>query len=232
MARPRRRSADDDRDRRRRSTPGRPDAIDGAPGAMLVIISGPSGVGQGHDHRRAAPAAGRRPGGRLPLRRHVHDPRTAAGRGRRRRLPLRRAATVPRAPRRRRAARGERGPRQLVRHAARPGPGGARGRPGRDPQDRRPGRPGRQGAGDRGAPDLRRPAVARGLFQRLRSRATETADELEIRQRNAAIELARQGDYDYVVDERDRPGRADGRPDRRDHRRASTPPPGPRRVRV
>ncbi len=37
------------------------------------------------------------------------------------------------------------------------------------------------------------------LFQRLRTRATETADELEMRQRNAAIELARQGDYDRVV---------------------------------
>jgi guanylate kinase len=30
-------------------------------------------------------------------------------------------------------------------------------------------------------------------------RATETADELELRQRNAAIELARQHDYDHVV---------------------------------
>jgi guanylate kinase len=37
------------------------------------------------------------------------------------------------------------------------------------------------------------------LFERLRSRATETADELELRQRSAAIELARQDDYDYVV---------------------------------
>lgn len=37
------------------------------------------------------------------------------------------------------------------------------------------------------------------LFSRLRARATETADELELRQRNAAIELARQDDYDYVV---------------------------------
>ena len=34
---------------------------------------------------------------------------------------------------------------------------------------------------------------------RLKSRATETVDELELRQRNAAIELARQDDYDYVV---------------------------------
>ena len=37
------------------------------------------------------------------------------------------------------------------------------------------------------------------LFDRLRSRATETADELELRQRNAAVEIARQDDYDYVV---------------------------------
>jgi guanylate kinase len=37
------------------------------------------------------------------------------------------------------------------------------------------------------------------LFSRLRARATETADELNARQRNAAIELARQGDYDHVV---------------------------------
>ncbi len=37
------------------------------------------------------------------------------------------------------------------------------------------------------------------LFARLKARATETADELELRQRNAAIELARQQDYDHVV---------------------------------
>jgi guanylate kinase len=37
------------------------------------------------------------------------------------------------------------------------------------------------------------------LFRRLRARATESAEELEIRQRNAAIELARAGDYDHVV---------------------------------
>ena len=36
------------------------------------------------------------------------------------------------------------------------------------------------------------PPSLEALFQRLRSRATETADELELRQRNAAIELARQ----------------------------------------
>jgi guanylate kinase len=43
------------------------------------------------------------------------------------------------------------------------------------------------------------PPSLEDLFHRLRSRATETADELELRQRNAAIELARQEDYDYVV---------------------------------
>lgn len=43
------------------------------------------------------------------------------------------------------------------------------------------------------------PPSLEDLFQRLRSRATETADELELRQQNAAIELARQEDYDYVV---------------------------------
>ena len=43
------------------------------------------------------------------------------------------------------------------------------------------------------------PPSLEDLFQRLRTRATETADELEVRQRNAAIELARQEDYDYVV---------------------------------
>lgn len=43
------------------------------------------------------------------------------------------------------------------------------------------------------------PPSLEALFQRLRSRATETANELELRQRNAAIELARQGDYDQVV---------------------------------
>jgi guanylate kinase len=37
------------------------------------------------------------------------------------------------------------------------------------------------------------------LFERLRARATETADELEVRQRDAAVELARQDDYDHVV---------------------------------
>jgi guanylate kinase len=43
------------------------------------------------------------------------------------------------------------------------------------------------------------PPSLEALFQRLRARATETADQLELRQRNAAIELARAEDYDHVV---------------------------------
>lgn len=43
------------------------------------------------------------------------------------------------------------------------------------------------------------PPTLEALFQRLRTRATESVDQLEQRQRDAAIELARQHDYDYVV---------------------------------
>ena len=43
------------------------------------------------------------------------------------------------------------------------------------------------------------PPSMEALFGRLRARATETADELEVRQRNAALELARSEDYDHVV---------------------------------
>lgn len=43
------------------------------------------------------------------------------------------------------------------------------------------------------------PPSMEDLFERLRSRKTETADELDVRQRNAAVELARKDDYDYVV---------------------------------
>jgi guanylate kinase len=43
------------------------------------------------------------------------------------------------------------------------------------------------------------PPSLEDLFSRLQSRATETADELDVRQRNAALELARQDDYDHVV---------------------------------
>ena len=37
------------------------------------------------------------------------------------------------------------------------------------------------------------------LVEHLKARRTESSEQLELRQRNAAIELARQDDYDYVV---------------------------------
>jgi len=43
------------------------------------------------------------------------------------------------------------------------------------------------------------PPSLEALFQRLRNRATESVDQLELRQRNAALELARQHDYNHVV---------------------------------
>lgn len=43
------------------------------------------------------------------------------------------------------------------------------------------------------------PPSLEALFGRLRARATESADQLEVRQRNAAVELARSQDYDHVV---------------------------------
>src|SRR5207247_9824393 len=43
------------------------------------------------------------------------------------------------------------------------------------------------------------PPSPEDLEARLRGRATESADELVVRQRDALRELARQGDYDYIV---------------------------------
>jgi len=37
------------------------------------------------------------------------------------------------------------------------------------------------------------------LVEHLKARRTESAEQLEIRQRNAAVELARKDDYDFVV---------------------------------
>jgi guanylate kinase len=43
------------------------------------------------------------------------------------------------------------------------------------------------------------PPSLEDLFGRLQARASESADELDTRQRNAALELARQADYDHVI---------------------------------
>ena len=71
------------------------------------------------------------------------------------------------------------------------------------------------------------PPSLEDLFSRLQARATETADELDIRQRNAALELARPGRLRPRRAQRDRPGRAHRRARRRDHPRREGRPPGP-----
>jgi guanylate kinase len=43
------------------------------------------------------------------------------------------------------------------------------------------------------------PPSLEDLFARLQARATESADELDIRQRNAVLEISRQNDFDHVV---------------------------------
>ena len=203
--------------------PGRPDdVILGAPGAMLVIISGPSGVGK--DTIIARDARGSPTRARTALRRDRHDPRAARGRGRRRRLSLRdraRSSCGIRAARR--VPRGERGPRQLVRRAARPG-ARRRCRPAVTRSSRSTCRAPRSSRSrSRGAADLRRPADARdAVLAAAQSRATETADELEIRQRNAARRAGAPGRLRPRRRQRDRARSArTAERDRRDHRRGA-----------
>jgi guanylate kinase len=43
------------------------------------------------------------------------------------------------------------------------------------------------------------PPSLEDLFARLKARATESADDLDIRQRNAVLEIARANDFDHVV---------------------------------
>ena len=104
-------------DRRRRGRHARRPGGRRATGADARHHLGAERRRQGHDHRCAARAG-------------THDPEYhyvvtcttrahAPGRGRRRRLPLPRPRDVPAHARRRRLPRGQRGPRQLVRHAAR-----------------------------------------------------------------------------------------------------------------
>ena len=172
------------------------DAMDAANGAMLVIISGPSGVGKDtiidalqlrpHDpdyhYVVTCTTRATRPGEVDGVDYHFLDRETFAAQ--------RAAGEFLEAnevhgnwygtPRARSAS--------------------ARGGPRRHPQDRRPGR--------RRSSRRRSPRRCSSSSSRRRWRTsssgcavarTETADELELRQRNAAIELARQDDYDYVV---------------------------------
>jgi guanylate kinase len=165
--------------------PGRPDfVVDGAPGAILAIISGPSGVGKDTIidvmRRREAEA------GRADQRHYVVTVTTRAPREgevdgvdyhfvtREEFLQLRAARGLLEANEVHGNWYGS--PRQPVRGA--------------------------QVVKEQVSAALLIfviPPSLETLFARLRVRATETADELELRQRNAAIELARQHDYDHVV---------------------------------
>jgi guanylate kinase len=181
--------------------PGRPDfVIDGAPGAMLIIISGPSGVGK--DTIIDALRRREREAGREGDRHYVVTCTT--------RLPrngevdgvdynfLSRSEFL-----RMRAARGfleanevhgnwYGSPRDQVRKALMAG---------RDvilKIDVQGARVVKEQVSEALLIFVIPPSLEE-LFQRLRDRATESADELELRQANAAIELARDKDYDHVV---------------------------------
>jgi guanylate kinase len=182
------------------SSSERPDAgqgsVVGAPGAMVVIISGPSGVGKdtiieamrtspnGYDYRYVVTCTTRaaRPGETDGVSYHFID--------RRRFLALRDAGELLEYAEVHGNWYGT--PRQQVRDALTSGRHAVLKIDVQGAQ-----------AVKEAVPDALLifvvPPSLETLFQRLRARATETADQLEVRQRNAAIELARQDDYDYVV---------------------------------
>jgi guanylate kinase len=181
--------------------PGRPDfVVDGAPGAMLIIISGPSGVGKDtiiDALRRRDREAGRETQRHYVVTCTTRPPRNGEVDGVDYEFLSREEFLRLRAARGFLEANEVHGnwygsPREQVRNALVAG---------RDVILKIDVQ-GAQVVKER-VPDALLvfivPPSLEALFQRLRSRATETADELEIRQRNAAIELARQGDYDRVV---------------------------------
>lgn len=181
--------------------PGRPDGvIDGAPGAMLLILSGPSGVGKDtiiDELQRRERETGRTGQRHYVVTLTTRSPREGEANGRDYHFVTRKEFLRIRAARGFLEANEVHGnwygsPRDQVREAL------AAGRDAMLKIDV-------QGAAtvkDQVSEALLIfviPPTLETLFQRLRARATETADELELRQRNAALELARQEDYDYVV---------------------------------
>ena len=181
--------------------PGRPDyTIDGAPGAMLIIISGPSGVGKDtiiDELRRHERERGLEDGRHYVITVTTRAPRVGEVDGVDYHFVSREEFL------RRRDARGfleanevhgnwYGSPRDQVRAAL------ANGRDVILKIDVQ----GAQVVKEQVSQALLIfviPPTMEALFQRLRTRATETADELELRQRNAALELARQNDYDRIV---------------------------------
>jgi guanylate kinase len=184
-----------------RRDPGRPDfVVDAAPGAMLVIISGPSGVGKDtiiDALRRRERASGRDGGRHYVVTCTTRAPRNGEREGidyhfltRDEFLAMYQARGFLEANLVHGNLYGS--PRQQVRDALLAG---------RDVILK---------IDVQGAQVVKEqvteallifvvPPSQEELFQRLRTRATETAEELERRQADAAIELARQGDYDHVV---------------------------------
>ena len=192
---------DIDADRHVSDDPGRPDyTIDGAPGAMLIIISGPSGVGK--DTIIDAMRRAEREEGRADQRHYLVTITTRAPRAgevdgldyhfvsRDEFLRIRDARGFLEANEVHGNWYGS--PRDPVRAALATG---------KDVVLK---------IDVQGAQTVKEqvtqaflifvvPPTMEALFQRLRARATESADELELRQRNAALELARQDDYDEIV---------------------------------
>jgi guanylate kinase len=181
--------------------PGRPDnVIEGAPGAILVIISGPSGVGKDtiiDEMRRRENDAGRDGDRHYVVTVTTRAPRDGEVDGVDYRFVSREDFLRLRAARGFLEANEVHGnwygsPRDQVREALQAG---------RDVILK---------IDVQGAQVVKEqvsealliflvPPSLKTLFERLRARATETADELEVRQANAAIELAKQDDYDHVV---------------------------------
>ncbi len=181
--------------------PGRPDhVIEGAPGAMLIIISGPSGVGKDtiiDSMRRREAEAGRTGGRHYVVTVTTRAPRDGEVDGVDYHFVTRDEFLRIRAARGFLEANEVHGnwygsPRDQVRAAV------AAGRDVILKIDVQ----GAQVVKEQVSEALLIfiiPPTLETLFARLRARATETVDELELRQRNAAIELARQDDYDHVV---------------------------------
>ena len=181
--------------------PGRPDyTIDGAPGAMLIIISGPSGVGKDtiiDEMRRAERADGRADKRHYVVTMTTRAPRPGEVDGVDYQFVTRDEFLRTRDNRGLLEANEVHGnwygsPRDQVRAALAVG---------KDVILK---------IDVQGARTVKDqvsqaflifvvPPTMEELFDRLRARATETAEQLEVRQRDAAVEIARSGDYDYIV---------------------------------